>query len=747
MLYSENIAQSDMNNSELFDKIYAWINSDSTFIDLKTTITHLFNGLFEVNWIYFFFGSICLFYVICLFFFLKELLRKEKRNLATFLNDALPETAFLVFSSGMVLYYVGYAYGGTGENALTLLIRAILSSFEMFLSKSNLIGIALNCRESQVYMFLFALVHVSAVIISMIFAVACFGKRVKDWLRGFAWQYKSRHSLHVFWGLNEKSILLAKDIYHQTRERVVFVDFPQKEEDYRNGQGFSGLLGLLSYKISITRQIVGTRYLLLRSPIPPSATEAKDKNLLCTMNIRRLGKLIQKPEKVYFYVLTDDESSNLQAALNILDCEACATVNRLFCLGKKTKATALLTSDSNQKLQFIDDSREAIVEFARRKKNVAYPINYVDIDTQGCVKPDKPFTALFIGFGDTGQEALRFLYEFSAFADCRKKKTPVRFHIFDSKINILKGELYLDIPALPELENTEEITFYPYNTGTVLFSEKLCSLINSLNYVVIATGNDSQNLHIATMIYEYALQHRTDGFERFRILVRLYNTNYEDKFQKVIKAYADNHYPAIEYFGSPRDIYTKKWILDEEEEKKAQRFSAAYDLALQRLLSKEQKENKNDKREKHTLTLNEETKLLKMRKEYRKDMQNRANDKHRYTKEILLGLHDIADKPPIPTWPFKINNLDSSEENEWKTRLMNVSIGEHLRWNASHLMMGYLPMSAEETKNVSISCNERTKHHLCLVDWDKLPKGNTDYQKYDYIVVTTSIDLFYEDKN
>ena len=136
-----------------------------------------------------------------------------------------------------------------------------------------------------------------------------------------------------------------------------------------------------------------------------------------------------------------------------------------------------------------------------------------------------------------------------------------------------------------------------------------------------------------------------------------------------------------------------------------------------------------------------------MRKEYRKDMQNRANDKHRYTKEILLGLHDIADKPPIPTWPFKINKLDSSEENEWKTRLMNVSIGEHLRWNASHLMMGYLPMSAEETKNVSISCNERTKHHLCLVDWDKLPKGNTDYQKYDYIVVTTSIDLFYEDKN
>ena len=61
--------------------------------------------------------------------------------------------------------------------------------------------------------------------------------------------------------------------------------------------------------------------------------------------------------------------------------------------------------------------------------------------------------------------------------------------------------------------------------------------------------------------------------------------------------------------------------------------------------------------------------------------------------------------------------------------------------------MGYLPMSAEEAKDTPNSCNERTKHHLCLVDWDKLPKENTDYQKYDYFVVATSIDLYYEAKN
>lgn len=739
-------AGTDNNNSELFSNLYSWINDSSILTNLQRIMDRLFNGLFDANWIYFFFGIICLFCIICLFFFLKELARKEKRSLATFLNDILPETAFLVFSSGMALYYLGYAYDGTGDNALTLLLRAMLSSFEMFLSKSNLIGIANNCKESQAYMFLFAFIHAFAVIVSMIFAVTCFGKRVRDLFRGFFWQYQSKANLHVFWGLNEKSILLAKEIYKEPQERIIFVDFPQKEEENRNGQGFSGILGLLSYKINITKQISGVHYLLLRSPIPPSSPETKGENFLCVMNIRRLGKIIKKAENVNFYILTEDETFNLQAALNILESKVCDPVQKLFCLAKENKVTSLLTASTQNKLRIIDDSKEAIMEFAQWKSNVAYPINYVDIDTRlGCVKPDKPFTALLIGFGKTGQEALRFLYEFSAFADSRGKKTPVRFHIFDSKLPTIKGDLYQDIPALPDLENAGEITFYPCDSGTVLFYDKLRDLINSLNYVVIATGDDSQNLNIAVTMYEYALQHRADGFEKFKILARLYNTDNKDKFQKVRKTYANNHYPAIEIFGCPQYIYTKNWILDEKEKEGAERFRIAYEQASQRQLSAEQKENKNSNEEK--LTSIEDTKLLEMRKAYRKDMQNRANYKHCYTKDALLGLHDIADKPFTPPWPFKIDKQNSPEKYEWQTRLLNVSIGEHLRWNASHLMMGYLPMSAEEAKNAPNSCNERTKHHLCLVDWDKLPQGNTDYQKYDYIIVTTSIDLYYEPKD
>lgn len=732
-------------NSELFDKLYTWFNDDPTLSGLRKTLDRLFSGLFEINWIDFCFGIICLFCLICLCCFVKEFARNGKRDFATFINDILPETAFLVFSSGMAIYYLGYAYGGTGENALTLLTRSMLSSFEMFLSKSNLIGIATNCKASPTYMLLFAIFHAWAVIVSMIFAITCFGKRVKDWIKGFDWQYMPGPPLHVFWGINEKSICLARSIYNKERSRIVFVDFPPDEEESTNGQGFSGILGLLSYKISIARRTANIRYLLLKSPISPAAPEAKGKDFLSTMNIRRLGRFMQKSGHVNFYVLTENKTFNLQAALNMLTSEACNPVQKIFCTTPKNKITTLLAADSHNKLQIIDDAREAIMELTAGYDHIAHPINFVDIDQRkGCVKTEKPFMAFIIGFGTTGQEALRFLYEFSAFPDNKGKKTPVRLHIFDSQIPNIKGDLYQDIPAMPELENSKEITFHPYDSGTTQFHQQLQTHIDCLNYVVIATGEDERNLQIAAQLYEYALQHRTDGLNKFRIFARLYSSSYEDKFRKVKMAYAHNFCPAIEYFGNPPNIYTYSRILDEAEKKRALKFEEAYNRAKKREIpsapvASTKKRNKTIGADSNSQTA---PTLLKMRGEYRKEIQNLSNEKHRYTKEILLGLNNIKDKPEPAEWPFQIDK--SSDKKQWKTRLLNASICEHLRWYASHLMMGYLPMSAEEEKKAPKSCDERTKHHLCLTDWDELTKKDLDYQIYDYIVVKATIDMYYD---
>lgn len=689
-------------------------------------------------------------FLVCairLYLLLKELVRlmKRKSNLPSQLNEILPEMAWFVFVSGMAIYYIGYAYAGTADNVATLTVRSALSAFEMFLSKSNLIGIAENCKADSCYMFSFALFHALAVMVSMIFAVACFGKRLKDYVREFVWEYThQKSSLNVFWGFNEKNILLAKNIYKETegKERIVFVDWPQAQEETRTGQSFSGIMGLLSYKTNAAKQLSDIKYILLRSSTSPDAIDVTHPEILREINLGKLAKFMNLSNKINFFILSNNEDANIHAAINLLDSEIGRNINHIYCSARQTKEIAFLAESSKKKLQIIDDSKAAVMEFAMRKNEkgecLAHPINFVDINPQlGCVETKKPFTAFIIGFGTTGQEALRFLYEFSAFADCHGKKAPVDFHVFDNRINEIKGELYQEIPALPLLENLHEITLHPYNADRLEFFDKLNELIDNLNYVVVATGEDERNLHIATIIYEYALQHRQDSFNKFKILVRLYDSRSEYKFKKVIDAYGNNHCPAMEHFGSPNDIYTQKWVVNDEEEKIAVDFYKSYCQ-----VAGETYKSENDRWDYEVGK--EQTKLLGYRRINRKLTQDRANSKHCYTKEMLLGLHDMLESPELPSWPIKMETGNQIEK-DWRCRLINVSICEHLRWNASHLMMGYLPMSVEEAETISSSCNERAKKHLCITDWDKLPES-PDYRAYDYMVVRTTVKLYFDQR-
>ena len=740
--------ESEKTRSDLFDTLKAVISEISSSMDDLSAV-----DFSSINLIHVVFLVFIVAFMISLYFFLKEIFElhgnnKTKPNHPSLINNILPESAWLVFTSGVAIYYLGYAYGGTADNVATLTLRSILSAFEMFLSKSNLIGIADNCKADSVYMLCFAIIHASAVMVSMIFAVACFGKRVLDWGRSIIWQYFSSCSeLNVFWGLNEKNILLAKNIYKTSegKKRIIFVDIPNGSNESKTGQSFSGIMGLLSYKSNVAKQISNIKYILLRSSSSPDSIDVTSKGIFRNMNIGKLAKLINKTKYVNNHILTNNDESNKHAAINLLDSEIGNKINRVYCSAENTKEIALLAACSNGKLQIIDDSRAAIMEFAMRKNEKgeypAHPINFVDVNsTLGCVNAEKPFTAFIVGFGTTGQEALRFLYEFSAFSDSKGDKTPVEFHVFDNSINEIKGELYQEIPALPELERSNELIFHPCNASTTIFNEKLHALIDNLNYVVIATGEDERNLHIASMIYEYALQNRQVGFDKFKIFVRLYNSNDEYKFKKIIDTYGANHFPAIEYFGNPENIYTREWILDDKEGEMAEQFYKSYCIA-----SKEEYKSQDKRREDEISK--EPTRLLGYRRIDRKLTQDKANCKHCYTKEILLGLHDMPHVPEIPGWPFAIETGKPSDigKMEWYKRLINVSICEHLRWNASHLMMGYMPMTLEEAKKIKNSCNEKSKRHFCIANWNELPQV-PDYKEYDYMVVLTTINLYYEIK-
>lgn len=671
-------------------------------------------------------------------------LKYRRGGILSQINRILPQTAAFVFLAGTAIYYLGFAHSGTAGNSLTILLRSVLASFEMFLSKSSLIGVAENCRNSSTYMLLFALFHFLAVTISMLFAVACFGKRILDWFRKILWaSCPTKNTLNVFWGINDKSINLAKDIYAQTKgkDRIVFVDMPDGNED-KNGRSFSGIMGLLSYKSSFARQMYGIKYVLMKSDTRPSELEDCKTHFLDRMGLNSLDRLMHKSGKVNFFIFTDDSDANLRAALNMLESDMAGETDNIYCSARRNRSTGIHEECYNGKLHIIDDSREAVMTLAMQKdiegKFIAHPVNLVDIDSRlGCVNSRKPFTAMIIGFNNTGMDALKFIYEYSAFPDTEGKKAPVHIIIADARLNSAKGSIYQEIPALPDMEKTGEIELFPYNTGTEEFYRKLHDTTDSLDYVVIATGDDDRNMQTASDIFELAYQYRKKGTDNFRIFVRLYKQENEFKFRKTIEKYKENCNAEIYSFGSPRSIYTKSWIVDKEETEYAEQFYKSYCTA-----SGQTPQTRDDRRK--NCIRQEGSRLLGNRKFNRTVQQDLSNYKHCYTKELLMGLDSLDGKITIPDWPLKTDSHTSDSQKAWHTKLLNASKCEHLRWNASHLMMGYMPMSGKDIGPETSSCNERTRQHMCIVDWDKLKElpTETDYQKYDYFVVKTTLELY-----
>ena len=716
----------ELKTTPLIDIVRKCLNHIPTIVSKNTLLSLIIIG-----------GAIAL--LIALWNLLKWLKKNSSRRISRE-NKAFTAFAVGVFMCGVVIYFIGYDYAGTGENMVTLLLRSVLSSFEMFLSKSNLIGIADNCKKNEVYMLCFAIIHTLALTISTLFAVLCFGKRIQYWCRGKKWRLiGSRAVTNVFWGFNERSFVLAHDIANNstTKERFIFVDFPLHEESPSKGQSFSGILGLFSYKINALRQMSGLRNsIMMRSSLRPSSVQNINTDFFDAMNIYRLKQILDKSKEIRFFILTDDEDANLKAALNMLNHNVCENKKfKIYCSARKTKLNRLIEETKVEHLKFIDDSRTSITQLKMDHDKGGHPIDYVDIDKERGVVTSE-FKALIVGFGTTGQDALRFLYEFSAFTGIDQKKSPVQLHVVDCNMDKLKGGFYQEVPGMSMLEG-KEIFLHNLNFNSMEFNQFLDANINELNYVIIATGNDDQNIEFASAIMDKAFSQRPATARRLKVFVRMYSEANRVKFDSVINVYApfgkkENYLP-LEFFGDTKTLYTRDVIIDNRYEQQAREFYKAYCKATSSSDSWE------DRAEKEKNKLGVE-RIYGMRSLRRKEGQDKANCQHCYTKQRLLNLENRNGSLELPEWTDKESILDheGATENHWLVCLYNVAICEHLRWNASHLMMGYVPMTPDVKKHIDGTCDERTKQHLCIVDWNQLPCGT---QRYDYFVVKTTVQI------
>lgn len=656
--------------------------------------------------------------------------------------------AFLIWVCGVILYMVGFNEHGSAASNVALLLRSSLSSMEMFVSHSDLIEVNEKFHGNPTYMALFALTHFCAVAISAIFILRLFGFRLVSWVKVMKAYICSWLPLncnyYVMFGVNSNTLMLANSIHKKRKEekqRIIFINMPEKGHSHAATRFFFShffhsdsngidkyledieMMGALLFNSSrsfdnpILKHSIDDVFKVFQALDFSWIVRMPLQNLLRNSATRKNKKF--NGSKVEFFFLSDEEKDNL-IAVTVLQKIQKKQIDyknfsfNCYCHARKSQNNAAMLNEGALafKVHIIDTSNLAVLDLKR--DNRFHPVNFVEKDTNtGTVK--SAFTGMVIGFGETGRDAFRFLYEFSSFTkDNQGNPSAKKIHVIDKDIDDLKAEFLEEAPAL---KNNSEIEWWNVkSTHSAGYWDKLKSVIQELNYIVISVKDDEEAVGIATSIFEYAYRYR-NNLNRFKIFVRLRNSMREDFLRK-----HKEFFNVIVPFGSVMDAFSYETINKDVLEKAAKRFKYRYDILYGAKFDAIENGNEEEyadeawlKRRKVYL---EETDAVKRKeseiKIWYQEEQDRSNVWHIYTKIALVN-EDVT--------PESLQ-LDSN-----KQLLQNLSDCEHLRWNAKMELLGFEPATSEDIKKEEEKSKDKQRdpwrslklrRHECIVDCQTL---------------------------
>lgn len=738
------------------------------------------NGLVDIDKVYLPHGLWYLLVFVISFFLIYKLIKTEKyKSCFEWLKKNLGISSMIIWGLGFLIYMVGMYRQEL--NALAVVPRAIVASFKMFVVANEQARVSSILQEDTIYMTLFSLVHFAAALISFLFIFKMVGYKMHSAIK-MKWhncRLANGKNVHLFWGVNEASLLLAEDIYNKNikdnkDETFIFIDVDKEcDNDCQKKPSISFLTNTITISDSEMSRLDKIGALVdhcYNGPASVDVTNNSDiKDIIDIFDALRLNtvsKILQQSENLNIYLLSDDEADNISAALNLqkdrnlTKLKKLPTIfvharrgayNEVFAHYSQYHADA--EGSKKMKIKVVDS---AYLSVQSLKTDVdALPVNCVRVNsTIGTV--DDPFTAMIVGFSSTGQEAFKFLYEFSAFVDSNKKKTPFKCYAFDEKMDKIKGLVRAKMPAI----TFDELELIQTSVDTECFWNKVDEIINKLNYIVIALNNDALGMSLAVNLFKYAMKKRDCNKQMLKIMVRYYDRSNENRMKEVeelLNKSASGIKVEIKLFATSKELFTYKNVVSNETLDEAKEYHYVYENLQKpeeerwKLTQEEQWKNsfvetKDDNG--NIVSVIEKTMKKRSISRYhaiyeinRQISQNFSNSLHRSTKLILMGidknsmndrlkLFEKYRKTRVPkTIKYHCNEKDAGLLN-------NMALVEHERWIAAHKLMGYTWASSTEYVK---------KHHKCMCDFEKLDSEET--QAYDCNVVDTTIKMAFQELN
>lgn len=681
----------------------------------------------------------------------------------------------------------------TAVSDFELLCRSAVASLGMFMFNidSNVFD---NINGLPLVKGLISLLSLIAGGLTIWLIVLLFWKRL--WASLKAWWcslFEHSNELYVFFGINEATKLLADSINKDSKGRkyrLLFVEFPIIEED-NNDSGLGSIMKSVTHRVDTFRTARAYHAQLSIANTLPNCVSmpsgAKTYSILQRIGLSDVAKMIRKTSnKIHLFFLSDNDVFNIESvAVLKRDATIQAKSDKyeciFYCHTRSNSIRRVIENDmpkSGISVKVVDSSR-LCVDLLKYHKEF-HPVNYVDIQDDATVS--SPFNALVVGFGEVGLDTVRFLYEFGAFVKTGSSAENVErsdFHcdVVDKNMSDLAGQFIANAPAIKPTMSfaggvegaSSLITLHNMDCHSVDFYQHLEQWIHGLNYVVVATGDDEMNISLAVRIFRLAVRHDTD-FERFRILVRVrrdenghfhqiahyYNRLFaaemkkgEGNRQNIVSKEEIIDTP-ITLFGSFEDIYRYEYIVSDDLLEKVKKFKERYDSSIEAL----QKQSGNEVYP--TMTWDEEiasylqldgdyagysptfSNVMKLR---RMQSQNFENCYHIDTKQRLAMCALGADEYNALT-NHQLFRKNNETTYHWKAgvkpkeKLIKVldtlAQTEHLRWNASHEILGYQDKGGERDKD------EARLFHGCIKPWTALSE---DIRSFDYNVVDVSLDI------
>ena len=607
--------------------------------------------------------------------------------------------------------------------------------------------------------------------------------------------------LYIFFGMERQMELLADDIRKNDNQSIrIFVEQTMGEED-DGKEGWDHLLAMLTHRRESFKKAKDLNARLTLSNCDITSLE-KSKEVLDEIGLYSIKKKVQKIKKLgkkgelHILFLSKDEVNNIESATIIKEDQTIKNAAEngvkviIYCHARRNSVNRVheyTTLETSIEIRIID-SAHLTVERLKMKENLdVQPISFVNINKDGTTTSE--FNSLVIGFGEVGQDVVRFLYEYGTFVNSDKtngiRRSSFGCHVVDPDMKVIAPH-YMDTHMRMSNPKTNEkksliaidqedgafINLHSYSYKDKEFLILLDKIIEKLNYVVIAIKDNVEGITLAVWILKHAMRKKKD-LRNLKILLRSYSFEKIAHINTIVKYYNDLFYAEIgnkeiiHIFGKAEDIYSYKSIISDQIRRESWLYYNSYngvtelpDNDFARLSDKDRTSGyyssvsqpdfawiirRQKELEVHIDSSPKYSCVMSIR---RKEAQDMENARHRHTKRLvaLKALGNNETRLHIIESGIRNKRITRDESNRYHKNnyelkniqqlMTTLAQMEHLRWNASHEMLGYV-WGPEK--------NDAYSEHGCLVAWEELPSN--EYRGYDYEVVDRSFRLADEERD